>query len=86
VRYRPRLQQARAYFIEALTVQHSLAVGKVEDLTRSARSISDEVRATIHSIAAGQQLRYLGLAVFWVCLLFVVGVAYLYKREQRGQR
>jgi hypothetical protein len=86
VRYRPRLQQARAYFIEALTVQHTLAVSKVEDLTRSARSISDEVRAAIHSVAAGQQLRYLGLAVFWVFLLFVVGVAYLYKREQRGRR
>jgi len=86
VRYRPRLQQARAYFIEAQTVQHSLAVGRVEDLTRTARSISDEVRAAIHSVAGGQQVRYLGLAVFWVFLLFVVGVAYLYKREQQGQR
>jgi hypothetical protein len=86
VRYRHRLEQAQAYFIEAMTVQHALAVSKVEDLTRSARSISEEVRSSVHSIAAGQQLRYLGLAVFWVFLLFVVGVAYLYKREQRGQR
>jgi hypothetical protein len=82
-RYYPRLQQARAHFMEALPVQHSLAVDRVDDLTRSARSIAEDVRATVHGVEQESQLRYVVLALAWVFILFTAGVAYLYKKERQ---
>jgi hypothetical protein len=86
VRYRPRLQQGWAHFLEALPVQHSLAVDRVADLTRSARSISDEVRGAVHGIREENRVRYLWLALAWVFILFAVGVAYAYRRERQRER
>ena len=86
VRYRPPLQQARAYFMEALPVQHSLATDRVEDLTRNARTIAEEVRASIHGVREEIRLRYIGLAVTWVLLLFAVAIAFLYRQERRRAR
>jgi hypothetical protein len=85
-RYRSRLQQARAYYIEALPVQHSLAVDRVEDLTRSARSIGEDVRAAVHGVEGEQYLRYIGLALVWGFILFAVAVMYMYKREKQQER
>jgi len=85
-RYRPRLQQSWAYFMEALPVQHSLAVDRVADLTRSARSISDEVRDAAHGVKEDTQLRYLWLALAWVFILVAVGVTYLYRKERQRER
>ena len=85
-RYRPRLQQGWAYFTEALPVQHSLNAERVGDLTRSARSISDEVRGAIHGVQEENRLHYLWLAIAWVAILFTVGVTYAYRRERQRQR
>jgi hypothetical protein len=85
-RYRSRLQQARAYFIQALPVQHALAVDRVEDLTRNARSIGEEVRAAIHGVEEERQLRYIGLTLVWIFILFTVVVLALYRRAVRRQR
>jgi Zn finger protein HypA/HybF involved in hydrogenase expression len=85
VRFRPRLQQARANYLEALPVQHALRVERVDDLTRSARSISEDVRSAIHGIEQDRRLSLLWLAVVWVYVLFTAGVAYLYRRERRQQ-
>ena len=85
-RYRPRLQQSWAYFMEALPVQHSLAVDRVTDLTRAARFISDEVRGAVHGVEQENRLRYLWLAVAWVAILFTVAVTYRYRTERRRQR
>lgn len=84
--YRPRLQQGQASLMEAMTVQHSLDLERTEDLTRSARSISEDVQASVHGVGLERQLRYLNLAIVWTVLLFTVGVAYLYKREARRGR
>lgn len=86
VRYRPRLQQGRALFLEALPVQHSLDVDRVADLIRGARSISDEVRGSVHEVGQERRLRYLLLAVAWAFLLFAVGVIRLYRKETRRDR
>jgi len=86
LRYRPRLQQAKAYFLEALPVQHSLALDRVDDLTRNARSIAEEVEASVHGVAQRSRLRQIGLALAWIFILFAVGVAHLYKKERRRQR
>jgi len=85
-RLRPRLQQGWAYVTEALPVQHSLNVDRVGDLTRSARSISDEVRGAVHGVEEENRLRYLWLAIAWVAILFTVGVTYAYRRERQRQR
>jgi hypothetical protein len=82
-RYYPRLQQAKAHFREALPVQHSLAVDRVDDLTRSARSIAEDVRATVHGVEQESQLRYVVLGLAWVFILFTAGTAYLYKKERQ---
>jgi len=84
--YRPRLQQSWAYFMEALPVQHSLAVDRVTDLTRGARSISDEVRGAVHGVEQENRLRYLWLAVAWVAILFTVAVTHRYRAERRRER
>jgi hypothetical protein len=86
VRYRPRLQQAHAFYVQARTMQHALDVERVEDLARTARSTSDDVRGAIHSIGQRTRLRRLGLAAAWVFLLFAAGVAYLYKRQRQRER
>lgn len=86
VRYRLRLQQASAYFMEALPVQHSLAVDRVDDLTRNARSISEDVRASMHGVEQQRQVRLLGLGLVWLFILLVVGAASLFKRELRRRR
>ena len=85
-RYRPRLQQARAHFLEALPRQHALAIDQVDDLTRSARSMAEEVQASIHGVAHKAQLRYLALAIVWLFILLTVGVAYQYRQQRRRER
>ncbi len=86
VRYRPRLQQARSYYLEALPVQHSLALDRVDDLTRSARSTAEEVQSAVHGVGQEQQVHYLVLALALMFILFVVGVAYLYRKERQRDR
>jgi hypothetical protein len=83
-RYRPRLEQARGYLVEALPLQHALDVARVEDLTRTARSVADEVRRAAHAAEQEHGARWLLLAVTWAFLLFVVVVAILRRRELRG--
>lgn len=86
LRYRSRLRQAQAYFLEALPIQHSLAVEKVEDLTRSARSISEEIRAGLHGVDEESRLRYLVLPLTWFFVLLAIAIAHLHKQERRKER
>lgn len=83
IRYRPHLQEARANFMEALPVQHSLSMERVEDLARKARTIGEDVRASVHGVREEIRLRYIALAVAWVLVLFAVGIAYFYRQERR---
>ena len=85
-RRRSRLDQARSYYLEALPVQHALNVERVEDLARSARSISDEARSAMHEAQQEYRLRHLWLAGIWGYVLAAGGVAYLYRRERLAQR
>jgi hypothetical protein len=85
-RQHSRLQQARASYMQALPVQHSLGVARVEELARHARSVAEEVRASVHGVEEDMRLRYVGLTLAWAFILFTAAVAYRYKQEQRRLR
>ncbi len=81
--YRSRMIEARTYLIEALPVQHSLDVTKVEELTRRARSIAEEVRSQLHGLLGVRGVRLVGLALIWGYLALTLLVVLLYRRERR---
>jgi hypothetical protein len=83
--YRSRLIEARSYFLQALPVQHSLDVPHIEELTRRAKSIADDVRSSLHSLQGVMAIRLLGLTLVWVFLLLLMIVIYLALRERRGE-
>ena len=83
---RSRLRQARAYFLEALPIQHSLGVDRVDDLTRQSRSISEEVLSVVHGLEEEAYLRYAIVALAWAAILFLAAVAHLYRQERRRER
>ncbi len=83
--YRSRLVEARSYFLQALPVQHSLDVTRVEELARRAKSIADDVRGGLHGLQGVVTIRLLGLALVWVFLLLLIIVIYLVLRERRGE-
>jgi hypothetical protein len=85
-RFLPRLQQARAHFMEALPVQHSLNTDRVEDITRNARSIGEEVRSSVHGVQEEVRVRYVALAGVWLLLFFALSIAFLYRQERRRLR
>lgn len=84
--YRSRLIEARSYFLQALPVQHSLDIVHIEELTRRAKSIADDVRGGLHSLQGVFTVRLLGLTLVWVFLLLVIVVISLVLRERRGER
>jgi len=83
--YRSRLVEARSYFLQALPVQHSLDVPHIEELTRRAKSIADDVRGGLHGFQGVMAIRLLGLTLVWVFLLLLIIVIYLALRERRGE-
>jgi hypothetical protein len=85
-RYRPRLQQARAHLMEAFPVQHALTTDRVEDLARNARSVTEEVWASLHGVEEERRVRYVGLAFCWAFILFAAGLTYLFLRERQQAR
>lgn len=84
--YQPRLIEARSYFLQALPAQHSLDLSYIEEMTRRARSIADDVRSGLYALQGGVAIRFLGLTFVWIFLLLLVGVIYLTLRERQGER
>ena len=81
--YRSRMIEAHTYLIEALPVQHSLEIAQVQERTRRARSIAEDVRAGVHSLLGAREVRTLGLGIAWGYLVLMLLVALLYRRERR---
>lgn len=84
--YRSRLIEAQSYFLQALPVQHSLDIVHIEELTRRAKSIADDVRGGLHSLQGVFTIRLLGLTLVWIFLLLLIVVILLVLRERRGER
>ncbi|NIV36207.1 MAG: hypothetical protein GWN58_44195, partial [Anaerolineae bacterium] len=82
--YRSRLVEAQSYLIEAISVQHTLKLNRVKELTRKARSLGEEIRGDALALISSTRARLVGLAICWVAITFAILVAYLYKRRLRG--
>jgi hypothetical protein len=81
--YRSRMLTARSYLIQALPVQHTLDVAKVNELTREARTIANDVRAETHNLQSAIRIRWFGLSLIIGYVLLTMVVIYLYRRERQ---
>ncbi|MFQ6117458.1 MAG: cytochrome c3 family protein [Candidatus Bipolaricaulia bacterium] len=81
--YRSRLLEAHSYLTEAFSIQHTLDLARVRELTRKARSLGEEIRGDALALISSTKVRLVGLAIVWVLLTFAILVLYLYKRRQK---
>ncbi len=77
-----RIEEARTQLTESAPLVHTVSLGPVEQVTRRARSIGEEVR---HELYAKMDRRpaHLGLVLFWFYLLMTLAVLLVYKRSLR---
>ncbi len=75
-----RVEEARTYLTEVLPLVHSVRLGPVEEFTRRARSIGEEVQHEIYS-KLDRRPAHIGLAVFWFYLLMTLTILVVYKRR-----
>ena len=83
--YLSRIEEARTYLTEALTLVHTVRLEPVEELTRRARSIGEEVQHEIYE-KLDRRPQQVGLAVFWFYLLMTLAVLVVYKRRLATNR
>jgi predicted CXXCH cytochrome family protein len=83
--YLSRIEEARTYLTETLPLVHSVSLEPVEELTRRASSIGEEVQSEIYA-KLDRRPAHLGLAVFWFYLLVTLAILFNFKRLlQRGR-
>ena len=75
-----RIEEARTYLTEALPLVHTVQLEPVEELTRRAQSISEQVRHEVYRKLDRRPAR-IGLAVFWFYLVMTLAVLVVYKRR-----
>jgi predicted CXXCH cytochrome family protein len=80
--YEARLEEARTYLTEALPLVHMVTIEPVEQVTRRARSIAEEVQHDIYG-ELDRTEEHLGLALFWFYLLMTLVILVLFKRRLR---
>lgn len=78
--YRARIEEARTFFTEALTLTHSLSIEKSEETLGKARFISKEIEREIHEKTRNLKWRRFGLFVFWFYLFITIFIILRYKR------
>lgn len=83
--YRSRLHEAQTNLLQARTVQHSLNASRVEELTRRAHAIANDIRSETHSLQTALQIRWLGLILVWGYLILAMIVVYLYRQARQRQ-
>ena len=83
--YEARLEEARTYLTEALPLVHAVTVEPVEQVTRRAHAIADEVQHEIHG-ELDRTEEHLGLALFWFYVLMTLVILVLFKRRLRAAR
>ena len=82
--HRARLEEGRTYLTEALPLTHGVEEGPVEELTRRAASIGEEIQHDLHP-QFNHRVYYLGLVVFWFYLVVTLAILVARKRRLRQQ-
>ena len=80
-----RIEEARTYLTEALPLVHTVQLEPVQQLTRRARSIAEEVQHELYRKLDRRPAR-IGLAVFWFYVVMTVAVLVVYKRRLTGEK
>ena len=83
--HRARLEEARTALVESLPAMHSLDLGRVEQITSTARSIGDEVESEVNGRLEGRAWRRVGLLLFWFYLLLTVGILARFRARSARQ-
>jgi len=83
--YEARLQEARTYLTEALPLVHGVTIEPVEQVTRRAHAIAEEVEHEIYG-ELDRTEEHLGLALFWFYVLMTLVILLLLKRRLRMPR
>lgn len=75
-----RIEEARTYLTEALPLAHQVEVAPVEELTRRARAIGEQVSGDLwHEL--NHDVEYVGLAIFWFYLVITLAILWNSKRR-----
>jgi len=75
-----RVEEAKTYLTEALPVVHTVSQEPVEQLTRRAQSIAEEVEHELYS-ELDRRVAYVGLALFWFYLLMTIAILVILKKK-----
>jgi hypothetical protein len=81
--YETRLDNASTYLIEVGPLSHALDVEDVEDLTRKARSIAQEVQGELHEKILVFEGRKFIVIFVWIYILITIVAIQYYKRAAR---
>jgi predicted CXXCH cytochrome family protein len=75
-----RVEEAKTYVTEALPMVHTVSREPVEQLTRRAQSIAEEVEHELYS-KLDKKVAHVGLVLFWFYLLMTIFVLVVLKRR-----
>jgi len=79
--YLGRVEQARTFLTEAPPLVHTVRLQPVEDVTRRAQSIAEEVEHEIYAKLDRRPAR-IGLVLFWFYLLLTLAILFSYRRRR----
>ncbi|NHZ73113.1 MAG: hypothetical protein GWP16_01420 [Nitrospirae bacterium] len=79
-----RVEEAKTYLTEALTMVHTVSQEPVEQLTRRAQSIAEEVEHELYAKLDPRVAR-IGLVLFWFYLLMTLAILLIMKRRLRSE-
>lgn len=79
--YQARLEEAKTYMVQVIPIGHSLDVPAVEDSTRHARSIAEEIQKELKEKQKIYQTRQVVLLLVWFYLGLTIVIIHLYKRQ-----
>lgn len=75
-----RVEEAKTYVTEALPMVHTVSREPVEQLTRRAQSIAEEVEHELYS-KLDKTVAHVGLALFWFYLILTITILVILKKK-----
>jgi predicted CXXCH cytochrome family protein len=79
-----RVEEAKTYLTEALPMVHTVSQEPVEQLTRRAQSIAEEVEHELYS-KLDRRVAKVGLVLFWFYLLMTLAILVILKKRLRSE-